>query len=283
MSARPFPLETVEAWMQEVLAHPEGVDAGLSSPAASALIPPERAGAVVRKAGPLSVVDRLGIYAGMYPLRMREALETDYPALAWLMGDSFEDLVRDYVTACPSTSFTLARLGDRLPEFVSHRVPPSRRALLGDVARLERAASTVFDAPESPTMSTADLEDAPDLGGTVFHAVPALALLRVRPGAVEALDSFLEEGRPPRGPGRGTAWVVYHRQDFTVLRRTLDPFSGRLLERFVAGETLSDALAAVSGRGVRPVPEALSASIWEWISLGFFRAPYPAAPRGTLM
>ena len=111
MSERQFPLETVEAWMQEVLSHPDGVDAGLSSPGASALIPPEQADAVVRTAGPLTVADRLGIYAGMYPLRMQEALEADYPALAWLMGDPFEDLVRDFVTACPSTSFTLARFG----------------------------------------------------------------------------------------------------------------------------------------------------------------------------
>jgi hypothetical protein len=103
--------------------------------------------------------------------------------------------------------------------------------------------------------------------------VPAFAVVRARSGAVEALDAFLEGTKPPRNPGRGTAWVVFHRQDFTVLRRSLDPFAGQVLERLAAGETLGRALASSlrSTRLSRPAPETLSAWFRDWLTLGFFR------------
>ena len=276
MSEPRFPLETVETWMQAVLVHPKGAEEGLTSKDAVEVIPEEQAGEVIRESPELSAADRLGIYAKMYQLRMQEALEADYPVAAWLLGPQrFAGLVRDYVAAHPSTSFTLARLGDRVPEFLAAWGGRRHRSLLVDVARLERAASQVFDAEEAAALGAASFEAIvpADLPGTPFRTVPALAVLRVRLGAVEALDAFLEGTKPPRGSGRGTVWVVFHRQEFTVLRRSLDPFAGRLLEGFAAGETLAGALAFAS-RGTRqrrPAPEALSAWFREWLKLGFFR------------
>ena len=68
----------------------------------------------------------------MYLLRMEEALETDYPALAALPGRAgFSELVRDYVPGAPVGAATrLNRLGDRFPEFVRDapgRAPPRLR------------------------------------------------------------------------------------------------------------------------------------------------------------
>ena len=48
----------------------------------------------------------------MYLLRMIEALEGDYPAVAHLLGvDAFADLVARYVEPHPSVSYTFNRLG----------------------------------------------------------------------------------------------------------------------------------------------------------------------------
>jgi hypothetical protein len=273
-----FPLETVEAWMQAVIVHADGATEGLRSPEARALVPEERSGDLVREAGGLSAGERLEIYAGMYPLRMREALEADYPVVARLLGPrAFGRLVRDFVASHPSTSFTLARLGDPLPGFLRGWGPRGRRSLVADVARLELAATRVFDAfdAEEDPIRAADLADVlpADLPSLSFRPVPALEVVRVRPGAVGALDSFVEGTLLPEGPGRGTVFVVFHRRHGEVLRRSVDPFAGRLLERLVAGGSLGEALAGASrdrrGRA-RPAPEKVSVWFREWVDLGFF-------------
>ena len=67
----------------------------------------------------LTPLERVGIYHGMYLLRMDDGLASDYPALQHFLGDDgFVDLVRGYVQAHPSRSYTLNRLGDHLPEYL---------------------------------------------------------------------------------------------------------------------------------------------------------------------
>lgn len=283
MNASPFPLATVQRWMQAVVTHPEGAGPGLVSLEAEALIPAARAGHVVRERGGLSAEDRLDIYAGMYPLRMREALEGDYPALATYLGDEgFDALVSAYVAAHPSRSFTLARLGDLLPEFVATWGPRRRRELLFDVARLELLATRVFDAEEVTPLGPAAFDGVPPDSWPQLRLVPvpAFALAHVRRGAVEVLDATLERSPLPKRVGRGNAWVLYHRKSFSALRRTLDPAAGRLLSSLASGERLGSALedAAGTARLGKPSPEDVSRLFSEWLGLGLFARIDPAGP-----
>ena len=90
--------------------------------------------------------------AVIHPL-FEEALATDYPALKHFLGDDgFLALVRGYVEAHPSRSYSLNRLGDRLPDYVSQAPGLRRRAFCHDLARLELALSEVFDAPRSAVL-----------------------------------------------------------------------------------------------------------------------------------
>lgn len=263
MSATALPLAATQAWMQAVLIHPEGAEKGLS------------VSQIVRGRGALSAAERLQIYAGMYPLRMNEALRSDYPALAELLGArGFERLANDYVSAHPSRSFTLARLGDRLPEFVAGWGSPRRRGLLADVARLELAATQVFDAEVTAPIDPSALEAVPVVDWPRMKLVPSAAfrLVSVRPGAVDVLDAVLQGARLPKKAGRGRVEVAYFRKDFVVLRRTLGHFEGNLLASLSAGETLGAALerAARTFPGGFPSGEILSRRFGEWTRLGFF-------------
>ena len=67
--------------MQEVVVHPGPIDDALASPRARAELPPGRLGEVVLPSRTLSPAQRIEIYQRMYPLRMEEALEIDYPTL----------------------------------------------------------------------------------------------------------------------------------------------------------------------------------------------------------
>ena len=286
MRAAGLPLARFQEWMQAVIVHPGGADAGLRSRAARRNLPPSRVGAVVRAHGALSPVERLRIYASMYPLRTIEALRSDYPALATLLGERrFGALVADYVARHPSTSFTLARLGDRLPSFVATWGPRRGRGLRADVARLERAAAVVFDATEVELLDASALAGALAAEGESLRlvAAPAFALLSVRPGAVAVLDAVLDGSPPPTRAGRGRTHVCYSRRDFTVLRRALDPVPGRLLGALVSGFPLGEALARATRGDRRPPAPVVAGWLAEWSALGAFAragvAPGPGAAR----
>jgi hypothetical protein len=142
----------LQRWMQAVIVHPGTVDEALAAREAAALVPAGRTGSIVRPSASLTAAERVGVYHGMYLARMKEALESDYPALARFLGPKpWERLVADYVKAHPSRSYTLNVLGRRLPDFV--RTARVRRpAFCHDLARLEWAVSEVFDAPEAPPL-----------------------------------------------------------------------------------------------------------------------------------
>ncbi len=275
MSALPLPLADFQAWMQAVLVHPDGAAIALRAPEAREFVAPENASSVVRERGGLEAAERLQIYAGMYPLRMRDALRSDYPALAELLGERrFEKLVGDYVAAYPSRSFTLARLGDHLPEFLESWGSPRRRGLLTDVARLEQAGAQVFDAEEIAPIDPSALQSVPAAEWANVRLRPAAAfrLVQVRSGAVDVLDAVLEGNPVPERTGRGRVEVAYYRKDYVVLRRTMGPFDGDLLASLAAGETVGSALerAARSFPGGFPSGEILSGWFAEWSRLGFF-------------
>src|SRR4051794_2420708 len=117
--------------------------------------------------------ERLDIYRDMYAIRMEEALEVDYPAVAALLGHhDFHHLVNAYVQRHPSTSYTLNRLGDAFPQFVAETMP--RRRALYDLARLELAMTQVFDEEESP------LIDANAIAVVPAESVASMRLVSIR-------------------------------------------------------------------------------------------------------
>ncbi len=284
MTAPGLPLARFQEWMQAVVVHPGGADAGLRSRAARRHVRPSRVGAVVRAHGALAPVERLRIYASMYPLRTVEALRSDYPALPSLLGeDRFGALVSEYVAAHPSKSFTLARLGDRLPSFVASWGPMRGRGLRADVARLERAAAAVFDANDVALLDAPALAAALASEGESLRlvAATAFALLSVRPGAVAVLDAVLDGTPPPTRVGRGRTHVAYYRRDFTGLRRALDPVPGRLLAALVSGFPLDEALARATRGGRRPPARVVAGWLAEWSALGAFARAGAPGPRAA--
>ena len=112
-------LPQLQRWMQAVIVHAGSVDEAVVAPAARAEIDPADISRVILPSKTLTSVERVGVYQGMYLLRMIEALEGDYPAVAHLLGtDAFADLVTRYVETHPSVSYTFNRLGGGLPEFI---------------------------------------------------------------------------------------------------------------------------------------------------------------------
>jgi hypothetical protein len=194
-AARPSPrgpmapelaLGGLQRWMQSLIVHPGPVDEAVASPEAASLVRPDRLAEVLLPSATLTPTERIGIYHGMYILRMVEALESDYPALAHFLGEKrWAALVRDYVERHPSRSHTLNVLGRALPSFLLETSDLPRRGFCHDLARLELAVTEVFDAEETPRLGEAELLSVPAEAWDGARLVPSAALRLLKLGWTE--------------------------------------------------------------------------------------------------
>lgn len=270
-------LDRLQRWMQAVVVHPGTVEEAVASPEATAELSADRVVQVILPSKALTPTERVGVYHGMYLLRMVEALESDYPGLQHFLGDEgFRELVRGYVQAYPSRSYSLNRLGDHLPEYVKDAPGIRRRDFCCDLARLELAVNQVFDAPETPPLSA-----------EAIAAVTAEAWERARLRPIEAfrllsfrysVNAYLQtvkddDHHHPRIRLKATFVAVY-RRNYSVYRLELARAAHDLLRDLVEGMPLGEAVAVALRHGGGRAPRAEQLHRWfrEWVSGGLFRS-----------
>ncbi len=268
----------LQRWLQAVIEAPGPVQRALGSHEAARLVRPGRTRDVVIPSKRLTAKERVGVYQEMYLPRMLDALEADYPALAHFLGHAaWQRLVRAYVSAHPSRSYTLNELGRRLPDFV-RRAPVRRPAFCHDLARLEWAVAEVFDATETRPLSAADL--AAVLPGDWPRArlvpVAALRLVTLDHDASVWLDSLKGDSHSHRRPpvARRRTLLAVYRRDYAVRRREQAAAAFALLGDLVAGRPVGLAVAsALSRPGTLRLPgaEAAFALFREWAAMGLFQ------------
>ncbi|MCJ7755911.1 MAG: DNA-binding domain-containing protein, partial [Thermoanaerobaculales bacterium] len=267
-------LARLQHWMQEVVVHFGTVEEAIESDGAENQIPSERLSEVVLPSHSMTSAERVGVYHGMYLMRMEEALETDFPVIRYHLGDhQFAHLVRDYVQRYPSTSYTLNRLGDHLPQFFLDEPERHEAAFLHDLARLELAMTEVFDEEESPVLGAAELEAVPPemWDESRLVPVPAFRLLAFKHAVIPDLVAYHED-RPSPSPRRRATWVALYRRDYSVLRLELSRAEYDLLTSIVGGAALGEALAtAAASKSPRQQAKVFR---WfrTWISEGLFTA-----------
>ena len=113
------------------------------------------------KPGPsMSSAERLELYHRQYWYRLLDSIAEDFPVLFRVMGDErFWALMEDYLMTCPSNSFTLRHLGERLPGFIENWPPATalERVWFHSIARLEYARMEVFERAEYRPILPAEL------------------------------------------------------------------------------------------------------------------------------
>jgi hypothetical protein len=272
-----IPLPRLQRWMHSVVIHPGAVEDAVSSLDAQEEIPLARVPDVILPSRSLRPVERLGIYHGMYLLRMQEALQTDFPALEHFLGeDAFRELVRGYVQAFPSRSYSLNPLGDHLPEFVRTAPGVQRPEFCHDLARLELAVSQVFDAPETPPLTEAAVAAvAPEAWETArLKTIEAFALLAFRYPVNAYLQTVRDDNHQhPRARLKDT-WVAVYRRDYGVFRLDLTGAAHDLLADLAQGTPLGRAVTNAVRRGGRRAPTEAELFRWfrQWVSGGVFRS-----------
>jgi hypothetical protein len=140
---------------------------------------------------------RLAVYHHGYRMRLREALATEFPALARLAGRGFAAMLDAYVAEHPSTHFNIRWHGEGLAAFLATTSPWHSRPALADAARLDWAISLAFDAADQVTVHASELACLPpdEWASLRVQLLPHARLIRVESNA-DAFRRAADQGAP---------------------------------------------------------------------------------------
>jgi hypothetical protein len=270
-----LPLDHVQRWMQAVIEHPGTAEEAVVSPAARAELDPDKIEGVILPSNTLTSVERVGVYQGMYLLRMIEALEGDYPAVAHFLGsDDFAELVERYARAHPSSSYTFNRFGGKFPEFIREAKWLRRRAVLTDLARLERAVTEVFDAPESPAWPAEEIEKIPPEAWetSVLKPIDAFRVLSFGYPVNAYLQSVKSDDHDHPELPRRASWIAVYRKNYEVWRLDLGEPAFRFLRALSSGRPFGKAVAEAA-RGLQgSAGDQIFRWLRSWVAEGMFQS-----------
>lgn len=179
---------------------------------------------------------QIAIYQRQYKLRLYDALVEDVPGVVYLLGESAFETLHAYLAACPSQSWTLSRLPDRLPAWLSQQgADPAVIAM----AQLEVAVAEVFEAAAGAPLSLAQLSTFPPL-----KLAPHVRLLRLGHN-VHHLRSALLEARERPTLLAGDFPVILFRRGIRVRHADITSELFEVLRQIGQGISLADALETV--------------------------------------
>ncbi|MFL5306508.1 MAG: putative DNA-binding domain-containing protein [Polyangia bacterium] len=239
---------------KDLFARITGLPVGDASRAVARVIGDARAGAD----------ERVQVYANMYRLRVAEALESQFPKVARLLGpDAFGDAAVAFVAAVPSRDPSLRWLGRGFPDWLAANRRDQQDLVA--LARLEWARADVFDLADQPVLTVEALRGlAPDTFADLpLRLIDAHRFVDAGSATLALWSRLREEGQgdarvdAPQDAGGGTlVWrqdvAVYHRGLGADERATLESVAagttfGLVCERLAAGRTDEEAATRAFG------------------------------------
>jgi hypothetical protein len=194
---------------------------------------------------------RIGVYADAYFLRLRDVLGEDFPRVAALLGDRFDEVVKGYLEAFPSRWPSVRRLGHALSEFLRRRTDTPK--CLADLAELEWARIEVFDAPDAECATIEDFITVPaDAWPTLhFSTIPAIKILR----AQCPVHHLWSGGKSLEVTAGETSLRVWRANDCRVFHALMDKRESAAIQKMISGapfaaicETFADLPEAVAAQ-----------------------------------
>ncbi len=298
MSDQPRKLDQIQRWIQAVITHPQGVEAGIDSTGARSEIDVDLSDveSVVTPSGTRTGVERLAVYGNAYYARLLECMREFFPAMVHALSEEvFDAFTLRYLNEHPSQSYTLNRLADNFVEHLQQTrseldedddpaVGDGQDPSVGwpefliDLARLEWTIDEVFDGPgvEGKPLLTAEVLQVIDperWPAARLVPVPCLRLLAFRFPVNQYYTDF-RHGDSPEMPDVAETYLALNRRDYVVRRLELSQPQYELLSALASGQTVGQAVAEAA-RSVEEV-ESFSASLAAWFQLwaaeGFFES-----------
>lgn len=182
---------------------------------------------------------RLSIYHHGYRMRLRDALKNEFTGLQCMASRSFHTLLNAYITAHPSEHYNIRWYGADFPSFLDETHPWCDKPQLAEMAHVDWAISTAFDAEDEPYKGVADLSTvAPDAWASLrLNMHKHLRVLTVTHN-VDAFRRATDSGaqRPHLRRLAQARRILVWRKETTVHYRTLDQDEWQILSAALDGE-----------------------------------------------
>jgi hypothetical protein len=262
-------LNKIQSWMQALIVNQGTCEEAIASERAQAEIPLADATRLVKPSATMTPLERLDVYREMYLLRLEEALEVDYPALARHLGpDGFTRFVARYADRYPSRTYTLNRLGDHVPEFVDAIDDIPKPEFCRELVRLELELTLIFDADETPCLTQAQIEAVPPDAWehAVLKPIGPFKLLEYNYPVSQFVSWAMDDCPRPAIRKRKT-WLVAYRHNYDVHRLDLTEPAYNLLTALASGKTLGESIQQVRAREAQ-----LFEWFKEWMAEGLFQS-----------
>jgi hypothetical protein len=214
----------------------------------------------------------LAVYLQAYRARLTAALHDNYPVLQRALGDeAFDLLARAYLDEHPSHFRSIRWFGDSLAEFLAAAPEHLPHPALVDLARMDWAMRTAFDAADATLLGVGELVALPpeEWPRRHFKPVPSLQLLdltwRVEPiwKALNA-DAEATSDEPLAWPHVLLIW----RPDLDCRWRSADACEAALLRALTRVASFADCCTLIAESG-EPEPAQTAAGLLQrWVAEG---------------
>lgn len=262
-------LAELERWMVEVISHGNDAASAMRRESARRLIPPTQVDQLIRGPGTLDATAGIGIYHRMYQLRLREALEIDFPALLWALGrERFVALANEFLEVHPSTAWTLNRLGDDWPAHLAKTAAP----WIAELAELELLQTLAIQSPDAPRIQAQDLAEVPPEAFAEVHllTIPSLHFLVTQHDVLRVYQAFRDDEPVRPAAPEVTRLAVYRRERTEQFALLPAPFT--MLRHLAEGRSLGEAIEAAYPDPDEDDAAELQRSLADWTARGLFAA-----------
>jgi len=219
------------------------------------------------------VATRLGIYGGAYRSRLAEALGSNFPALAQLLGeDDFRTLAAAYIAAHDSPYFSIRYYGDQLAQFLASEASYAAAPVLAELARWEWAMTCVFDAADAQPLPHEGLSRVtPEHWAQLrFGWHPSVQRLDLEWNVPQLWQALTSEGERPELTVAATAlpWIVW-RSELTTYFRSLTGSEAQVLEAARRGWPFGELCELLCAElGAEAAPAQAAGLLRGWIDSG---------------
>ena len=188
---------------------------------------------------------RFAVYRNNVVVGLTEALQANFPAVCRIVGEEFfSAMAHPYIVLEPPASPILLDYGKGFPSFIGQFEPAQSLPYLADVARIERAWTEAYHAPDAAPLSAAAL--AAMASGRIaearFTVHPALRIVRSPFPALTIWRMNVDGGVPePVDLDAGGEDALIMRPETEVTVRSMPPGGAEFVAALAGGETLTEA------------------------------------------
>jgi Putative DNA-binding domain len=216
---------------------------------------------------------RFSVYRNNVVVGLIEALRASFPATSRIVGEEFFcAMARHYVMQQPPTSPVLLQYGNGFPGFIAQFGPAENLPYLADIARIERACSEAYHAPDQKALGADALSGLPSrrIADLCLVLHPSLRIVRSQFPSVTIWRMNVGDGVPHQVDielGGQNALVL--RSSDIVEVHSISPGVAALVSSLTEGNTLMMATEAASREAAFELSSTLAALIRTGAFIGY--------------